>query len=92
MDPTCHEVINYDGIKGGDNNVSDLKETKELRNLGNLFKNKNNRRVHNRSKYKIIEGKNIIYGNFRRNEQILMNDENLLRNFISRKCENGVNL
>ena len=42
----------------------------------NLFKNKNNQRSYDESKYKVIKKENIDLGNFERNEQILIKDGN----------------
>ena len=45
-----------------------------------LFKDKNNRRDYDKSKYKAIKDENSDYGNFEVIEQILINDGHLSKN------------
>ena len=49
-------------------------------NEENIIKNKNNRRNFHELKYKVMEDENIDNVNLGENEQILINDENLIKN------------
>ena len=90
MDLICYEKINYD-YEEDNNNGNNFKESKEFMNVENLPTNKNNQRDYDESKYKLIEDKNFDNRGFGKDEQILINTENLFENIEDKVCNGGIN-
>ena len=59
-------------------------------NEENIIKNKNNRRNFHELKYKVMEDENIDNVNLGENEQILINDENLIKNMKNQEQNDDI--